>query len=72
MAGHSVYYAWGYGGQMLYVVPDLGLTAVMTSDPDSPSGRSGYVRELHALLSDGIIPAALAQDGRPSARSHPR
>ncbi len=56
--GHRVYYAWGYGGQMIYVVPDLALTAVMTSDLTEPSGRSGYARELHALLARGIVPAA--------------
>lgn len=56
--GHPVYFAWGYGGQMVYVVPDLALTAVVTSDPTVPWGRTGYVRELHALLADGIIPAA--------------
>jgi CubicO group peptidase (beta-lactamase class C family) len=56
--GHRVCYGWGYGGQMLYVVPDLGLTVVMTSNDEGPSGRSGYVRELHALLADFIIPAA--------------
>jgi CubicO group peptidase (beta-lactamase class C family) len=55
---HPVCYGWGYGGQMVYVVPDLALTVVMTSDHDGPSGRSGYVRELHALLADGIVPAA--------------
>lgn len=55
--GHPVHYAWGYGGQMLYVVPSLRLTAVMTSDIDAPSGRTGYARELHALLADGILPA---------------
>jgi hypothetical protein len=43
---------------MIYVVPALGLTAVITSDPDTPSGRTGYVRQLHGLLADGIIPAA--------------
>ena len=26
-AGHPVCYGWGYGGQMIYVVPDLALTA---------------------------------------------
>jgi CubicO group peptidase (beta-lactamase class C family) len=56
--GFPVYYAWGYGGQMIYIVPDLALTAVMTSDPTGPSGRNGYVRELHALLATGIVPAA--------------
>jgi len=56
--GHPVYYAWGYGGQMIYIVPRLALTAVMTSDPTAPSGRNGYVRELHALLAKGIVPAA--------------
>jgi hypothetical protein len=43
---------------MIYVVPALGLTAVVTSDPTGPSGRTGYVRLLHRLLADGIIPAA--------------
>lgn len=56
--GYPVAYAWGYGGQMIYVVPDLGLTAAITSDPNAPSGRSGYVRQLHRLLADTIIPAA--------------
>ena len=56
--GHPVFYAWGYGGQMIYVVPDLALTVIMTSDQSGPSGRSGYVRELHGLLADGLVPAA--------------
>ncbi|WP_225767889.1 serine hydrolase [Inquilinus sp. Marseille-Q2685] len=55
--GHPVYYAWGYGGQMVYVVPDLGLTVVMTSDPTARS-RDGYLEQLHGLLADGIVPAA--------------
>jgi CubicO group peptidase (beta-lactamase class C family) len=56
--GHPVAFAWGYGGQMVYVVPDLALIAVMISDPTTPSGRSGHVRQLHALLAGGIVPAA--------------
>lgn len=57
-AGYPVYYAWGYGGQLLYVVPELAMTVVMTSDPDQPSGRNGYARELHGFLAEEIIPAA--------------
>jgi CubicO group peptidase (beta-lactamase class C family) len=63
MAGHPVYYGWGYGGQMLYVVPDLGLTVVMTSDPEMPAGRTGYVDELHRLMAEEIIPAAEGASG---------
>jgi CubicO group peptidase (beta-lactamase class C family) len=55
--GHQVFYARGYGGQMIYVVPELALTVVMTSDPMSP-GREGHVDALHALLADHVIPAA--------------
>jgi CubicO group peptidase (beta-lactamase class C family) len=56
-AGHPVYFAWGYGGQMVYVVPDLALTVVMTSDP-AARGVSGHVQALHALLDQALVPAA--------------
>ncbi len=55
--GHRVFYAWGFGGQIIYVVPDLALTVVMTSDHTSPAGRSGYLRDLHALFN-AIVQAA--------------
>lgn len=54
IAGHDVRYAWGYGGQMLYVVPSLGLTSVMTSDDHRPSGRTGYRAQLHGLMGEII------------------
>lgn len=57
------YYAWGYGGQMIYVVPHASVVAVMTSNTAAPSGRSGYVRQLHELLAIQIIPAAEAAIG---------
>jgi CubicO group peptidase (beta-lactamase class C family) len=55
--GHPVRFAWGYGGQMVYVVPDLRLTVVMTSDP-SGARDSEHIDALHRLLAEGIIAAA--------------
>ena len=52
--GWNVAYARGYGGQMLYIVPDLGLTVVMTSEEDNPSARNGHRDDLHALLAEII------------------
>ena len=49
--GHPVRYAWGYGGQMLYVVPSLRLTVAMTSDDSAASARSGHRDDLHGLLA---------------------
>ncbi|MBU2339955.1 MAG: beta-lactamase family protein [Alphaproteobacteria bacterium] len=54
---HPMRYAWGYGGQMVYVIPDLALTVVMTSETSVPRG-SGYIDELHSIVTKGIVPAA--------------
>lgn len=55
--GYDVRFAWGYGGQYVFVVPALGLTVVTTSDPVSP--REGdHNRAVHDLLEDYLIPAA--------------
>lgn len=61
VAGRTVHYGWGYGGQMLYVVPDAELTVVMTSDAASPSARTGHRDALHALL--GEIIASVEAEG---------
>lgn len=57
-SGYTGYYGWGYGGQMLYVLPELELTVVITSNPNVPSGRTGYRAALHRFLAEEIIPAA--------------
>lgn len=55
LSGHTAYYGWGFGGQMLYVVPELALTVVMTSDPTPPSSGTAYLRRLEDVVA-GLIP----------------
>ncbi|SEO96338.1 serine hydrolase domain-containing protein [Aquisalimonas asiatica] len=58
--GHRAYYGWGFGGQMLYVVPDLRMTVVLISDPNPPSPGGAYRRQLERLVADQLIPAVQA------------
>ncbi|MBB5754494.1 serine hydrolase domain-containing protein [Prosthecomicrobium pneumaticum] len=51
LGGTPVRYAWGFGGQMLYIAPERGLVVTMTSSTDDPSARTGHRDALHALFA---------------------
>ncbi|MDP9836077.1 CubicO group peptidase (beta-lactamase class C family) [Neorhizobium huautlense] len=54
IGGENLWFGWGYGGQMVYVVPSLQMTVVMTSNESGPSARNGYRDDLHTLLGNII------------------
>lgn len=57
LAGERVWFAWGYGGQYVILVPDLELVIVATSHPGrARSWREGD-RALFELLEADVIPA---------------
>ena len=63
LGGEDVRYGWGYGGQMLYVVPALEMTVVMTSNPRQPSsGAEGHRAALHRLVGEIIEAVGEAEE----------
>jgi len=56
IAGQRTAYARGYGGQMLYVLPDAGLAVAITSDPGRPARSHGYIAALDRLVAETVLP----------------
>ena len=56
----KIFYAWGHGGQFIFVVPDLALVAVTTSSIDSRGRRSDHNRRIYEIVEDYLVPAAEA------------
>ncbi len=56
-AGHPSYYAWGYGGQFIFIVPGLELVVVTTSRSDVSTERRDHLGAIYDLVEQQIIPA---------------
>lgn len=62
MAGMLVPLAWGYGGQLIFVVEEYDLVIVATSDSTPGTDRSGHLRQLYAFIENKILAALPAQN----------
>ncbi len=63
LAGMRVPVAWGYGGQLIFVVRELELAVVATSDSAPGSGRRDHLRRLYGLVEERVLaPLAAAPD----------
>jgi CubicO group peptidase (beta-lactamase class C family) len=63
--GYRVSFAWGYGGQFVFVVPELELIVVATSDANVRSRGGGHLDEVHAMLDEIVRRASLARLASP-------
>jgi CubicO group peptidase (beta-lactamase class C family) len=70
LAGHQTYYAWGYGGQFIFLVPKLDLVIAVTSASEPGAERRSHLGAIYSNVEDAIIPevarVSAFQAGRPS------
>lgn len=55
IAGHRMFYAWGWGGQFIYVIPDLDLVVVATEN--TADDHDNQELDLGPFLRDHVLPA---------------
>lgn len=65
LAGHETCFAWGYGGQYVFIVPSLDLVVATTSSTDVSEERRDHRRQLVDLLTRLVVqPVAAAATAR--------
>jgi CubicO group peptidase (beta-lactamase class C family) len=63
LAGHPAYYAWGFGGQYIFIVPDLELVVVSTSASTVAEDRREHRFAIYDIIERLIVvPLASAAD----------
>jgi CubicO group peptidase (beta-lactamase class C family) len=53
---HKSYYAWGYGGQFIFIIPTLDLVVVTTSRSDVSRERRDHNDAIYELVEALILP----------------
>lgn len=51
----QAFYGRGYGGQVIYIIPELGLSIAITSD-SSPPSQGSYLAVQHRFVQNYILP----------------
>jgi len=59
-AGTPAYYAWGYGGQFIFVLPSLRTVVVTTSVPEPSGERGDHLDAIYDLVERAVVPVAEA------------
>jgi CubicO group peptidase (beta-lactamase class C family) len=59
-AARRVAFAWGYGGQYVFVVPELELVAVFVSRSDGPRAP-GHLPGIHRVVDEYLVPGGAAR-----------
>jgi CubicO group peptidase (beta-lactamase class C family) len=62
VGGHRACFAWGFGGQYVFVYRDLGVVVAVTSSTTMSEERWGYRRQLLELMGTHVLPAVAAED----------
>lgn len=68
MEGHRVYFAWGFGGQYIFVVPDLELVVVTTSSVSLGEDRREHRDAVYDLV-DHLVVGSIASGADGSTRT---
>ncbi len=59
VADHMVYFAWGYGGQYIFMIPELDAVVVILSSLETATQRREYKEPVFRLLREFIFPEVL-------------
>ena len=62
LGGRRAYFAWGFGGQYIFVIPELDLVVATTSSAAVGEERRSHRRGIFGLIEDLVLPAIADTD----------
>lgn len=63
VGGYQVHFAWGFGGQYIFMIPDLNAVIVLTGALENATQQRSYKEPVFSLLGETIIPFLKTNDG---------